>query len=106
MSGASAPIRGPIEMLRIACPFCGSRDEVEFRYRGDAGRGRPAPEAGEEAFAAYVYERDNPAGWHQEWWQHVAGCRRVLRVERHTLTHEIGSVTFAAEPGLPAGDAS
>ena len=67
MSGASAPIRGPIEMLRIACPFCGSRDEVEFRYRGDAGRGRPAPEAGEEAFAAYVYERDNPAGWHQEW---------------------------------------
>ena len=23
-------------MLRISCPWCGVRDEVEFRYRGDA----------------------------------------------------------------------
>jgi heterotetrameric sarcosine oxidase delta subunit len=89
---------GDTLMLRIACPFCGVRDEVEFRYRGDAGVSRPAPEAGAEAFSAYVYLRDNPAGWHAEWWQHVFGCRRVLRVERNTLTHEIGSVT-GAPPG-------
>jgi sarcosine oxidase subunit delta len=82
-------------MLRIACPFCGVRDEVEFRYRGDATRRRPEAGAQASAFAAYVYERDNPEGWHREWWQHVFGCRRLLAVERHTLTHEIRSVELA-----------
>ncbi|HKF97982.1 MAG TPA: sarcosine oxidase subunit delta [Steroidobacteraceae bacterium] len=84
-------------MLRIPCPWCGVRDESEFRYRGDATRQRPAADAGIEAFNAYVYERDNPRDWHSEWWLHVAGCRRLLKVVRHTLTHEIRSV----EP--PAG---
>ncbi len=83
-------------MLRIPCPWCGLRDESEFRYRGDAGRRRPAGEAGADAFTAYVYERDNPRGWHSEWWLHVAGCRRLLRVVRHTLTHEIRSVEPAS----------
>jgi heterotetrameric sarcosine oxidase delta subunit len=76
-------------VLRIPCPWCGVRDEVEFRYRGDATRSRPGAEAGIAAFTAYVYARDNPLGWHLEWWLHVAGCRRLLRIERHTLTHEI-----------------
>ncbi|WP_342364299.1 sarcosine oxidase subunit delta [Terrarubrum flagellatum] len=79
-------------MLRIACPHCGPRDDVEFRYRGDATLARPAADAGVDAFASYVFERDNPAGWHVEWWQHVQGCRRVLKVVRHTLTHEIAAV--------------
>jgi heterotetrameric sarcosine oxidase delta subunit len=85
-------------MLRIACPFCGVRDEVEFRYRGDATRRRPDAGAGEGAFHAYVYERDNHLGWHEEWWLHVHGCRRLLRVVRHTLTHEIRLI----EPARPA----
>ncbi len=80
-------------MLRIPCPWCGERDEAEFRYRGDASRSRPAAEAGLDAFHAYVYERANALGWHAEWWLHVAGCRQLLKVERHTLTHEIRSVT-------------
>ena len=84
-------------MLRIHCPWCGSRDEAEFRYRGDATRARPAADAGPEVFAAYLYERDNPCGWHVEWWLHVFGCRRLLQVVRHTLTHEIRSVRDAAE---------
>ena len=45
-SGASAPCLASVsglDMLRIACPFCGPRDEVEFRYRGDAMR---SPAAG------------------------------------------------------------
>lgn len=84
-------------MLRIHCPWCGSRDETEFRYRGDATRARPAADAGPEVFAAYLYERDNPCGWHVEWWLHVFGCRRLLHVVRHTLTHEIRSVSDAAE---------
>lgn len=79
-------------MHRIACPWCGPRDEAEFKYRGDATVQRPGPEAGLDAFAAYVYERDNPYGWHVEWWHHVHGCRRVLKVVRHTVTHDIVAV--------------
>jgi methylglutamate dehydrogenase subunit B len=76
-------------MLRIPCPWCGERDETEFRYRGDASRARPAADAGLEAFNTFVFQRDNPCGWHVEWWLHVGGCRRLLRVVRHTLSHEI-----------------
>jgi len=82
-------------MLRIRCPHCGERDEVEFRYRGDAGRVRPASDAGLGAFNSYVFERENPRGWHLEWWLHVGGCRRLLKVSRHTVTHEIADVKDA-----------
>lgn len=83
-------------MLRINCPWCGTRDEVEFRYRGDASLIRPAVDAGLEAYVDYVYQRDNHRGWHAEWWLHVAGCRRLLVIERHTLTHEIRAVSDQA----------
>jgi len=89
-------------MLRIPCPWCGARDEVEFRYRGDATQSRPPAEAPPEEFARYVYGRDNPLGWHLEWWLHVGGCRRLLKVERHTLSHEIRWVGAPAD--LPPGE--
>ena len=85
-------------MLRIRCPWCGERDEIEFRYRGDASRGRPAADAGLAAFTTYVYERDNPRGWHLEWWLHVGGCRKLLKVSRHTLTHEINAIGKPEDP--------
>jgi heterotetrameric sarcosine oxidase delta subunit len=88
-------------MLRIPCPWCGERDETEFRYRGDAGRSRPSAPAPLEEFVAYVYERDNPLGWHLEWWLHAGGCRKLLKVVRHTLTHEIYAVSGAQESPLP-----
>ncbi|MGH9697597.1 MAG: sarcosine oxidase subunit delta [Bryobacteraceae bacterium] len=80
-------------MLRICCPWCGLRDEIEYRYRGDASRARPPEAAPMAAFATYVYERQNECDWHLEWWLHVGGCRKLLKVSRHTLTHEIRSVT-------------
>jgi heterotetrameric sarcosine oxidase delta subunit len=86
-------------MLRIRCPFCGERDETEFRFRGDASVVRPPAEADLAAFSTYVYERDNPLGWHSEWWLHVGGCRQLLRLERHTLTHQIRSVTLPGDSG-------
>jgi heterotetrameric sarcosine oxidase delta subunit len=82
-------------MLRIQCPWCGERDETEFRYRGDASLIRPDADAGMAAFSAYTYERSNPRGWHQEWWLHIGGCRRLLRLTRDTQSHEIRSVTAA-----------
>ena len=76
-------------MHRLTCPFCGVRDEVEFRYRGDASLQRPKAGAATDAFVSFVYERANPAGWHLEWWAHVHGCRQVLKVLRHTGTHAV-----------------
>jgi methylglutamate dehydrogenase subunit B len=76
-------------MLLIRCPHCGPRDQVEFAYGGDARVVRPAPDAPDEAWHAYVYLRDNPAGPHEEYWQHHAGCRRWFRLRRDTVTHQI-----------------
>jgi sarcosine oxidase subunit delta len=91
-------------MLRLHCPHCGIRDETEFRYRGDASMSRPAADAPTSDFVRYVYERLNPKGWHVEWWMHIGGCRAVLRVVRHTVTHEIVSVTLPQEPvKVPGG---
>jgi sarcosine oxidase subunit delta len=91
-------------MLRIRCPWCGERDETEFRYRGDATQSRPGSDAGLDAFSRYTYERDNPRGWHVEWWLHVGSCRRLLKVVRHTVTHEIHAVGNPGDPLSPPGD--
>ena len=66
--------------MRIPCPHCGARDEVEFTYRGDATVTRPGPDAGIDAFHDYLYLRANPRGWQVEWWQHNSGCRAFLKV--------------------------
>jgi sarcosine oxidase, subunit delta len=78
-------------MLLIRCPWCGPRDETEFRYGGEAHVARPAdPQALDDAaWAEYVFMRNNPKGWFRERWVHASGCRRWFNIERHTLTHEI-----------------
>ena len=79
----------------ITCPYCGPRDSVEFSYQGDANRTRPDPTSTDQAaWNAYVYDRVNIAGDHNEYWQHAGGCRSHLKVTRSTLTHEIKSVAF------------
>lgn len=82
-------------MIRIACPFCGLRDETEFTYRGDATVQRPDGQAPMEAFHDYVHLRRNPRGWHLEWWHHAQGCRQFLKVLRNTMTHEVRLVAPA-----------
>lgn len=87
-------------MHRINCPWCGVRDEAEFQYQGDATVSRPAPTASENAFFKYVYIRENPKGWHTEWWHHVNGCRQWVKVVRNTVTHEIHA-TGGPQADLP-----
>ncbi|BCH05282.1 MULTISPECIES: sarcosine oxidase subunit delta [Mesorhizobium] len=88
-------------MLQIKCPCCGPRDHDEFRYAGDASVGRPAhTDADFERWYRYVFVRENPAGAHREYWQHVMGCRQWLIVERNTVNHTILSVNFSR--GTPA----
>ena len=84
-------------MIRIDCPWCGLRDEVEFSYRGDATVRRPSPDASIDAFCDYVHLRNNPRGWHVEWWYHAQGCRQYLQVVRHTVTHAVHQVRTATE---------
>lgn len=78
-------------MLLIRCPWCGPRDETEFRYGGQAGIGYPAePNAlSDEEWADYLFMRDNPRGWWTERWMHAAGCRRWFDLDRHTATNEM-----------------
>ena len=92
-------------MFDIRCPWCGMRPEIEFAYGGDASQPRPeAPETvSDEAWHDYVFIRDNPAGPHAEYWQHLGGCRQWLTVLRDTTTHEI---LATAAPGEPLGEGS
>jgi heterotetrameric sarcosine oxidase delta subunit len=76
-------------VLLIPCPWCGVRAQIEFTYGGDATVVRPPAGASQAAWIEFVYLRDNPAGPHEELWQHSAGCRQWFRVRRDTHTHEI-----------------
>lgn len=83
-------------MLRIACPYCGERDHVEFAYGGDATQPYPALDDTDlDRWTDFVFLRDNPKGPHSEYWQHQHGCRQWLLVVRDTVTHEIHSVAPA-----------
>jgi heterotetrameric sarcosine oxidase delta subunit len=88
-------------MLLIPCPWCGPRDETEFRYGGQAHLAFPAdPEALTDAeWADFLLMRDNPKGDWAERWMHTAGCRRWFNVVRSTVDHRIsGSYPMGTEP--------
>ena len=78
-------------MLLIPCPWCGPRPENEFRHAGQAHVQRPADPGtvSDDAWAAYLYIRDNPKGRHAERWRHVHGCNRFFNCVRDTVTDRI-----------------
>ena len=84
-------------MHRIHCPWCGLRDHDEFTLWGDASRAFPALDAAREDWVRAVYDRANPRGETQEFFQHTLGCRRWLVVTRNNVTHEVLSVVPAHE---------
>jgi sarcosine oxidase, subunit delta len=87
-------------VLRIRCPWCGERDEPEFRWGGEVPILRPGPPecVAEEAWAEYLFFRDNPKGWVRERWLHALGCRQWFIVVRNTLTHEICATSRVGDP--------
>jgi sarcosine oxidase subunit delta len=93
-------------MLLIDCPFCGKRPEIEFRYGGEAHIRRPtgAETTSHADWAAYLYERGNPAGRHAERWHHVHGCRRFFNAVRHTVTDQF-SATYPVGAATPRHEA-
>jgi heterotetrameric sarcosine oxidase delta subunit len=88
-------------MFRIPCPYCGPRDAAEFRHQGES-RNRPDPRTvTPKQWRAYLYEKDNVAGWTTETWYHALGCRRFVSVERNTLTNETSPADAPAGPVHP-----
>ncbi|HEY0916427.1 MAG TPA: sarcosine oxidase subunit delta [Solimonas sp.] len=87
-------------MLKIDCPFCGPRDEAEFRCGGESHIQRPGPHdaVSDAQWADYLYMRQNPLGWHFERWLHAAGCRQWFNLARHTVTHEVRVVYAMTAP--------
>ena len=95
-------------MLLIPCPWCGPRDESEFRYGGEAGVTLPAatPSLDDVAWAEWVFVRSNPKGPLTERWCHSHGCRRWFTISRDTASDEILSgATPIGWPKPPRGTA-
>ncbi|NMD07636.1 MAG: sarcosine oxidase subunit delta [Phyllobacteriaceae bacterium] len=87
--------------MLITCPHCGQRPVEEFTFNGDAKPQRPTSNdpATMEQWFDYVYLRDNPRGFMDEYTHHSGGCRAWLVVTRNTETHEIASVVTARDYG-------
>ena len=81
-------------MLLISCPWCGPRDELEFRCAGQShiARPQPAKTATDQAWGDYLFNRTNAKGVTFERWVHAFGCRQWFNVARDTVTHEITAV--------------
>ncbi len=81
-------------MLKIECPWCGERDQVEFSYGGEAHIIRPPEpdQLSDEQWGDYLFFRHNPKGLHKEQWCHSAGCRRWFNAIRDTVSYEIHAI--------------
>ena len=86
-------------MLLIECPYCGTRDQSEFSFGGEAHIVRPPePDALSDAeWGDYLFNRENPKGAHREQWCHTAGCRKWFNAVRDTVTYRISSVYKVGE---------
>jgi sarcosine oxidase, subunit delta len=77
-------------MLLLTCPCCGvSGEETEFHPGGEAHLRRAGPEASDETFRDYLFQRRNPRGPHFERWRHAFGCGKWFHVARCTATLEV-----------------
>jgi sarcosine oxidase, subunit delta len=85
-------------MLRISCPCCGERDEVEFRFGGESHIERPGINVSDAGWSDYLFLRINPKGLHFERWCHNYGCGQWFNVVRDTATHEIHAIYRMNDP--------
>jgi sarcosine oxidase, subunit delta len=87
-------------MLLITCPWCGTRDQSEFSYGGQAHIARPAENAAmtDQQWAEFVFLRDNPKGLFNERWMHASGCRKWFNAVRNTATDQFLTVYKPGDP--------
>ena len=95
-------MNGP-QVPGMACPFCGLRPLEEFLFRKTvpnvvtgSGNGAAAGTDVTDSASAYaqVYLRVDSAERSVEEWQHVAGCRAWLLVDRNPSTGVVRSVAL------------
>ena len=95
-------------MLLISCPNCGSRDETEFHYGGEAHVPYPENPNGlnDKEWAHFLFYRENPKGIFAERWLHSTGCRQWFNMLRDTVTYDIQAIypmgTSRPDVGVPA----
>ena len=75
-------------MHLISCPFCGPRDETEFRFGGEAGKQRGTFASSAKDWAHHLYFQKNPKGETREIWLHLT-CGEFFLVERNSVTQAI-----------------
>lgn len=89
-------------MMLVPCPWCGARNVSEFVHSGEV-TSRPDPvTVTPRQWRAYLYERDNPAGWTTEYWYHRAGCRQYFTLDRDTVTNQPRTSARHRQPTTPA----
>lgn len=78
-------------MIKIPCPFCGLRNEVEFLHGGPLKDRRPedASQLEDQTWIEYLTVPKNPLGPVQERWWHMRGCGSWFTITRNTLSHDI-----------------
>ncbi|RVT81576.1 sarcosine oxidase subunit delta [Rhodobacteraceae bacterium CCMM004] len=88
-------------MLILTCPYCGvAADETELAPGGEAHLTREGPGSDDDAFAGYLFHRENPKGVHFERWRHAMGCGKWFHAARCTVTLEVFG-TYAAQVTEP-----
>ena len=76
-------------MLRIPCPWCGDRAEIEFLNGGESVARPPDPMAlAQPEWSDYLFNRANRMGITSENWWHAHGCRQWFVLKRDTSTNE------------------
>ena len=77
----------------LACPGCGERNVIDFRFGGEV-LSRPQPEAPLEEWTSYFYNRTNEQGLQREWWYHKMGCRKWFIAQRDTRDNSVVSTAW------------
>jgi len=85
-------------MLRISCPNCGVRDEVEFHCGGESHVSRPDAGVSDAEWSDYLFNRENIKGSFSERWCHSFGCGEWFNVDRDTVSHDINTVYRMGDP--------
>ena len=93
-------------MLQINCPWCGPRDETEFKYGGEAHVPYPRDpfELDDQQWARFLFYRANTRGLMAERWSHGAGCRRWFNAVRDTVTYEFKTEYTMSDPRPDLGN--
>ena len=81
-------------MQLFPCPFCGTRDETEFRYVAETGKTRPPDDRTTAAadWAAYLYMQANHKGDTREVWCHLT-CGELFVMNRNNVSHVVAGAT-------------